>query len=190
MPKIPRREIEKYRENLLLGSACFNGEVFQTAMNYGDEVLKKAISFYDYIEIQPLENYSFLLNMGEMNEDELMTHLKDIVRCADELGKPVCATGDVHYVDKRHKIFRDVYISAKGIGGVNHPLNPYNRGDMPPFENPDQHYRSTDEMLKCMEFSNVLCSKGFTLPFRHIRYMTRFRASICPWVVAVLLDDR
>ena len=152
VPKIPRREIEKYRENLLLGSACFNGEVFQTAMNYGDEELKKAISFYDYIEIQPLENYSFLLNMGEMNEDELMTHLKDIVRCADELGKPVCATGDVHYVDKRHKIFRDVYISAKGIGGVNHPLNPYNRGDLPPFENPDQHYRSTDEMLKCMEF--------------------------------------
>ena len=152
VPKIPRKEIIKLRENLLIGSACFNGEVFRNAMYYGDDVLKETISFYDYIEIQPLENYSYLLNMGEMNEEELLTHLKDIVRCADEMGKLVCATGDVHYVDKRHKVFRDVYISAKGIGGVNHPLNPYNRSRVPPFENPDQHYRSTDEMLKCMEF--------------------------------------
>ena len=152
VPKIPRKEIEKLRENLIIGSACFNGDVFRAASNYGDDVLKQAISFYDYIEIQPLENYSFLINMGDMDKEDLLKHIKDIVRCADEMGKPVCATGDVHYVDKRHKVFRDVYISAKGIGGVNHPLNPYKRSKMPEFENPDQHYRSTDEMLKCMEF--------------------------------------
>ena len=152
VPKIPRREIEKLRENLLLGSACFNGEVFRTAMYYGDDVLKQVISFYDYIEIQPLENYSYLVNMGEMDDEELLTHIKDIVRCADEVGKPVCATGDVHYLTKKQKVFRDVYISAKGIGGVPHPLNPYARSRMPAFENPDQHYRSTDEMLKCMSF--------------------------------------
>ncbi|MCQ2800576.1 MAG: PolC-type DNA polymerase III, partial [Bacilli bacterium] len=151
-PKIPRREIEKFRENLILGSACFNGEVFRTAMYYGDDVLKDVISFYDYIEIQPLENYSYLVNMGEMDNEELLTHIKDIVRCADEVGKPVCATGDVHYLSKKHKVFRDVYISAKGIGGVPHPLNPYSRSRVPAFENPDQHYRSTDEMLKCMSF--------------------------------------
>ena len=151
-PKIPRHEIEKLRENLLIGSACFNGEVFRNAQYYGDDVLKETMAFYDYIEIQPLENYSFLIDMGDMTKDELVTHIKDIVRCADEIGKPVCATGDVHYVDRRHKVFRDVYISAKGIGGVNHPLNPYKRSKMPEFENPDQHYRSTDEMLKCMEF--------------------------------------
>ena len=152
VPKIPRREIEKLRENLIIGSACFNGEVFRTACNYGDDYLKMVMSFYDYIEIQPLENYSYLINMGEMDEEELLTHLKDIVRCADEIGKPVCATGDVHYLTKKHKVFRDVYISAKGIGGVPHPLNPYARSRMPAFENPDQHYRSTDEMLKCMSF--------------------------------------
>ena len=152
VPKIPRSEIEKLRENLIIGSACFNGDVFRASTNYGDDVLKKAISFYDYIEIQPLENYSFLVNMGDMTKEDVITHVKDIVRCADEMGKPVCATGDVHYVDKRHKVFRDVYISAKGIGGINHPLNPYKRSRLPEFENPDQHYRSTDEMLKCMEF--------------------------------------
>ncbi len=152
VPKIPRREIEKLRENLIIGSACFNGEVFRTAMYYGDDVLKDVISFYDYIEIQPLENYSYLVNMGEMDQEELLTHIKDIVRCADEVGKPICATGDVHYLTKKQKVFRDVYISAKGIGGVPHPLNPYARSRMPAFENPDQHYRSTDEMLKCMSF--------------------------------------
>ena len=152
VPKIPRREIEKLRENLIIGSACFNGEVFRTAMYYGDDVLKKVISFYDYIEIQPLENYSYLVNMGEMDKEELLTHINDIVRCADEVGKPVCATGDVHYLTKKQKVFRDVYISAKGIGGIPHPLNPYARSRVPAFENPDQHYRSTDEMLKCMSF--------------------------------------
>ena len=152
VPKIPRREIEKYRQDLIIGSACFNGEVFRTACNYGNDVLKQVMSFYDYIEIQPLENYSYLVNMGDMSEEELMTHLNDIVKCADELGKPVCATGDVHYLTRKHKIFRDVYISAKGIGGVPHPLNPYARSRVPAFENPDQHYRSTDEMLECMSF--------------------------------------
>ena len=152
VPKVPRREIVKYRENLILGSACFNGEVFRNATYYGEDVLKKTIEFYDYIEIQPLENYSYLVNMGEMTKDELITHVKDIVRCAEEMGKPVCATGDVHYLTPKQKVFRDVYISAKGIGGIPHALNPYNRSKVPPFENPDQHYRSTDEMLKCMEF--------------------------------------
>ena len=152
VPKIPRREIENLRENLIIGSACFNGEVFRTACNYGDDYLKMVMAFYDYIEIQPLENYSYLINMGEMDKEELLMHLNDIVRCADEIGKPVCATGDVHYLTKKHKIFRDVYISAKGIGGVPHPLNPYARSRMAPFENPDQHYRSTKEMLQCMSW--------------------------------------
>ena len=152
VPKIPRREIEKLRKDLIIGSACFNGEVFRTSMYYGDDVLKEVMSFYDYIEIQPLENYSYLVNMGEMDDEELLTHIKDIVRCADEIGKPICATGDVHYLNKKQKVFRDVYISAKGIGGVPHPLNPYARSRVPAFENPDQHYRSTDEMLECMSF--------------------------------------
>ena len=67
VPKIPRSEIEKLRENLIIGSACFNGDVFRAASNYGDDVLKQAISFYDYIEIQPLENYSFLINIFDMH---------------------------------------------------------------------------------------------------------------------------
>ncbi len=152
VPKVPRRELQAHRENLFVSSACFNGEVFETARYYNDERLKEVMEFYDYIEIQPLENYSYLVNMGDLEQEELVSHIKDIVRCADELGKMVCATSDCHYAKKKEKIFRDVYISAKGIGGVAHPLNPYARAKVAPFENPDQHYRRTDEMLEEMAF--------------------------------------
>lgn len=152
VPKIPREEIENLRSHLILGSACFNGEVFRTARYYNEETLKKVMSFYDYIEIQPLENYSWLKNMGELEEEEILTYIKDIVKAADEINKPICATGDCHYVKPSDKKYRDVYISAKGLGGVLHPLNPYARNRLPRFENPDQHYRSTDEMLDAMSF--------------------------------------
>ncbi len=149
-PKILRSEIAALRKDLIIGSACFNGEVFETASERDKETLKEVMKFYDYIEIQPLENYSYLINTEELDKDELMTCLQTIVECADELGIPICATGDVHYLTRKHKPFRDIYISAPGIGGVPHPLAGGRDGGQ--FENPDQHYRSTDEMLKCMSW--------------------------------------
>ena len=152
LPLIPRRIINQYRENLLIGSACFNGEVFDTARYYNEETLKSICSFYDYIEVQPPENYSFLVNMGELSNEDVLKYINDIIKAAKDINKPVVATGDVHYVNKEDKIFRDVYISAPQVGKVNHPLNPYSRTKLPPFENPDQHYRSTEEMLECFSF--------------------------------------
>ena len=152
VPLIPRREINNLRSHLIIGSACFNGEVFRTASYYNHDVLKEVMKFYDYIEIQPLENYSYLVNMGEFEEQEIKQLILDIVECADAVGKKICATGDVHYVTKKEKVFRDVYISAPGLGGTLHPLNPRSRAKRPMFENPDQHYRSTDEMLEAMNF--------------------------------------
>ena len=152
VPKIPKQEINKMRDHLIIGSACFNGEVFRTARYYNEDALKKVMEFYDYIEVQPLENYSWLVNMGELEQEEIIQYIKDIVKAADEIGKMVCATGDCHYVKPSDKKYRDVYISAKGLGGTVHPLNPYARSRVPQFENPDQHYRSTDEMLEAMSF--------------------------------------
>ena len=152
VPKIPKREISKLRSHLIIGSACFNGEVFRTARYYNENVLKKVMGFYDYIEVQPLENYSWLVNMGELEQEEIIQYIKDIVKAADDIKKPVCATGDVHYCKKSDKRYRDVYISAKGLGGVLHPLNPYARSRMPYFENPDQHFLTTKEMLEAMSF--------------------------------------
>ena len=148
VPKIPYEEIEKERENLLIGSACFNGCVFQNAMLRSDDTLEESMKFFDYIEVQPRENYSWLVNMGELSKERLQSVLDSIVEKADKLGKPVCATGDVHYVNPEDKITRDIYISAKALGGGTHPLMSYRRKNNPEkFPNPDQHFRSTKEML-------------------------------------------
>ena len=152
VPKIPRFEIEKRRENLLIGSACFEGEVFQTALYYNKKILTNSLKFYDYIEIQPPENYSYLVNMGDLNEEEVITHLRDIIECADSINKMVVATGDVHYVLPKDKIFRDILIDAPGLKNTRHPYNPYRRDDLEPFDNPSQHFRTTQEMLDCMSF--------------------------------------
>lgn len=147
MPKIPREAIIREREHLLLGSACFNGEIFDIAARRSDEELREAMSFYDYIEIQPKENYVHLVNIRDLDEKRLMDILSSIVRNADSVGKMICATGDAHYVNPGDKLVRDVYIAATGLGGVLHPLRPRFREKLPPFENPDQHLRTTKEMI-------------------------------------------
>ncbi|MCD8209899.1 MAG: PolC-type DNA polymerase III [Coprobacillus sp.] len=152
IPKVPRHELINHRDGLLLGSACFNGEVFEVARNKTYQDLLEIMKFYDFIEIQPLENYSFLENIDELSHDEVIEIINTIIKAADELHLPIVATGDVHYVSPEKKVFRDVYISSLGVGKIRHPLNPTNRSDYPAFENPDQHYRSTDEMLKCFEY--------------------------------------
>ena len=153
IPKIPRSEIIKYRENFLIGSACANGEVFDTALTRTEDVLLKKIEFYDYIEIQPLDNYVYLVNEGQVaSMDKVKQYVIDIVNASKKLNKLICATGDVHYLNPEDKIYRDVYIMAKGIGGVRHPLNPFKRDRSAPYENPNQHYRSTEEMLDAFKF--------------------------------------
>ena len=150
--RIPRRELIKYRENLLIGSSCFNGELFQTALTRGESVLLETMKFYDFIEIQPPENYIYLVNMGQISDDtQLKRILKDIYLATVKANKICVATGDCHYLSPEDKIFRDVYIFAKAVGGGRHPLNPHRR-DKVYFENPDQHFRTTDEMLNCFSF--------------------------------------
>ncbi len=156
IPKTPRKLLQSLRTNLLIGSGCFNGEVFKAAMNNDEERLLEVMTFYDFIEIQPFENYSYLINMGELDdEDHLRKVVADIKSAAQKLGKPLVATGDVHYALPSDKIYRDVYIVAKGLKGVKHPLNPYDREKEPFFENPDQHYRSTTEMFSEFRKFNV-----------------------------------
>lgn len=152
LPKTPRELINAYRENFLVGSACFNGEIFELAMTRNRDVLVDAIKWYDYIEIQPLENYSYLANMGRVHsQEQLIQVLKDIIEAAHIANVPVVATGDVHYVNPEDKILRDVFVYAKGVGNGSHPLNPPARERHPYFENPDQHFRSTREMLDSFE---------------------------------------
>jgi DNA polymerase-3 subunit alpha (Gram-positive type) len=153
IPRVPREELEQYRANLLIGSACYNGEVFDSAMTKSAEATKEVMKFYDYIEIQPPANYSFLVNDGDLSSAEDVTKiLRDIIQMADEVGKPVVATSDCHYLEPEEKAFRDVFVFAPGLKGARHPMNPYRRDKMKYYDNPDQHMRTTDEMIKEFAF--------------------------------------
>lgn len=152
VPSVPRSLLNKLRNNLLVGSACFNGEIFDAASRLSEEELEQLIPFYDYIEIQPLENYSYLLNMNIIDSEEtLIDILKTIERLAKKHHKYIVATGDVHYLDDENKMFRDIYIGCEGVGKTRHPLYPRSREEGIKngicFENPDQKFLTTEEML-------------------------------------------
>lgn len=149
-PYVPRSLLEQKRENLLIGSACFNGEIYDIAATKTEETLIQAMKFYDYIEIQPIDNYSYLVDTKRVESNEIIKRtLIDIVNAAKKADKLVVATSDAHYLDPDIKIVRDIYISSLSVGNRAHPLYDY-RGRVK--ENPNQHFRTTDEMLKCMEF--------------------------------------
>lgn len=146
-PKLPRGELKKLREGLLIGSGCINGEIFEEAKTKDDEELANLMRFYDYIEVQPIKAMSHLLAMessGFKTVNDLEEHLKKIIRVAKDAGKMVVATSDAHYLTPQDKIYRDIIIAQKTNGKL-HPLN--RRG----IEQPDMHIRTTKEMLE--EFS-------------------------------------
>lgn len=154
-PRIFRKEIIKHRDNLLIGSACYNGEVFEHAANGNQDQLAKAISFYDYIELQPLQNYLPLLNMHSVpDQARLKDILWRIIKEAQKQNKLIVATGDVHYLTKQDKKFRDIYIATQGVGGVRHPLYIYNTQVRMNSKNPDQHFLTTKEMLDAFSWLN------------------------------------
>lgn len=141
-PKIPRKEIEKLRKGLLIGSGCVNGEIFEAALTKDDEEMVNMMNFYDYIEIQPICACTQLIgeNRTFSSAMELQKHLEKIIRIAKEAGKPICATSDAHHLTKEDKIYREIMINQK----FNGRLHPLNRKGLTP---PDMHFLTTKEML-------------------------------------------
>lgn len=147
-PRILRSEITKYREGLLIGSGCYESEIFVQAKSLGDEELSNLISFYDYVEVQPPEVYSHLIDTNEFyNVLELQNHLKKIIECTKNTGKIIVATGDVHHYLKEDKISREIIVNQKVPGGGRHPLSKSEIKNIP-----STHFRVTDEMLKDFAF--------------------------------------
>lgn len=154
-PRIIRKEIEKRRVNgnLLIGSSCVNGEVFDMARTGSEDDLRRVMQFYDYIELQPLANYRFLIDQNSIeSEERLKEVIIAIVDMADQLGKTIVATSDAHYVHPEEKMTRDIYINSQAIGGGRHPLYLYNQEKRRRFKGPDQHLRTTQEMLDEFEW--------------------------------------
>ncbi len=152
-PRIIRKEIEKRRENILVGSANMYSELFEMALNRSDETLEECMKFYDYIEIQPLDCYSPLIEPGSsLTEARMADIVRNIIRIADKLGKPVIGNNDVYYTHPHQKIARDIYIMSKRIGGARHPLYPMNRERRLRFVAPDQHLMTTQEILDAFSY--------------------------------------
>lgn len=112
VPKTPRFLVDENRENLLIGSACFNGEVFDSALTKSESVLKRVMSWYDYIEVQPPACYSWLINDGQISsEEDLEKIIADLINAAKSINKTVVATSDCHYLNKKIK-FIVMFISS------------------------------------------------------------------------------
>ena len=110
VPRVPKTVLDTHREGLIVGSACEAGQLYRAILdNRPKEELKEIADYYDYLEIQPLSNNRFLIEQEKVSSDE---ELKDINRriCAlgEELGKPVCATCDAHFLNKEDEIYRQI----------------------------------------------------------------------------------
>ncbi|MFZ0443805.1 MAG: PolC-type DNA polymerase III [Bacillus sp. (in: firmicutes)] len=142
VPRIPRSQIEKYREGILIGSACDKGEVFEGMMQKGPEEVEKIAEFYDYLEVQPKEVYQHLMELELIKDEKSLEEIiENIVKLGDKLNIPVVATGNVHYLNPNDKVYREILVRSQG------GANPLNRHKLP-----DVHFRTTDEMLDAFSF--------------------------------------
>ena len=139
-PVIPRSLLLKHREGILVGSACGMGELYGAVMRgENDETLRKIASFYDYLEIQPICNNSFLVDEGRVSSVEvLQDYNRRILKTGRDLGKPVAATCDVHFLDPEDEQYRRILQAAKKFSDPDRPCPIY--------------FRNTEEMLAEFEY--------------------------------------
>ena len=149
MPRIPKSELNRYREGLIVGSACEAGELYQAILNEkSEEQIAKIVDFYDYLEIQPLGNNAFMLESERISnvntQEDLIQMNKKIVKLGEEFQKMVVGTCDVHFLDPDDEVYRRIIMTGKGFSDAD---------DQAPL-----YLRTTEEMLA--EFSYLGSAKA------------------------------
>ncbi len=171
-PRIPKSLLNKHREGLIIGSACEAGELYQAILRGLPEAeLMKVAGFYDFLEIQPLGNNAFMLRDEKSTvktEEDLKNINRRIIAMGEELGKPVCATCDVHFLNPEDEVYRRILMAGQGFSDADQQAPLY--------------LRTTEEMLK--EFEYLGPDKAEEVVITN----TRMIADMCEWISPVRPD--
>ena len=171
-PRIPKSEFIKYRNGLLLGSACEAGELYRAILNgRPEEEIARIVEFYDYLEIQPLGNNAFMLRDEDSpieTEEDIININKRIVKLGEDFGKLVVATCDVHFLDPEDEVYRRIIMAGKGFKDAD---------DQAPL-----YLRTTEEMLQ--EFQYLGSTKAEEVVITN----TNKIADMCEWISPVRPD--
>ncbi|MBU5293259.1 PolC-type DNA polymerase III [Anaerosalibacter bizertensis] len=165
-PRIPKSLLIKYREGLILGSACEAGELYKSILNSSDNnQIRQIVNFYDYLEVQPIGNNMHLVRNGMVKDiEELKNINRNIVELGEIYKKPVVATGDVHFLNKEDEVYRRILMNGQGFSDAD---------NQPPL-----YFRSTDEMLE--EFNYLGEEKAKEVVIKNTNYIADICEDILP----------
>ncbi len=168
-PRIPKSLVMKYREGLILGSACEAGELYRALLDgQSDMQIARLVNFYDYLEVQPCGNNQFMIHSEKIRNVNSVEDIQKlnarIVKLGEEFHKPVVATCDVHFLDPQDEIYRRIIMTGKGFEDAD--------------QQPPLYLHTTEEMLE--EFSYLGSDKAYEIVVKNTNMIADMCESISP----------